>query len=1253
MHIPGHSGEPGNELVDTLASAAREGNHVAPFDDWIHAVTKKEFVDALDWMWALFAREYAGMWKGHVLHHPGPMTMPARNLLPVSDPLQKSEEDEMQVAEISLRMATCNVLSLKGSSADDTSMAGLSRQRALFSQLAEEKIMIFGLQETRLRKLHCGYDEDYFLFKAAATTQGHFGIIAGLAKRIPYGSVWCPRTQRRRPVFFKKEHFKILAFDPRFLILKIDTPHLRAVLVAGHAPHTGNEMDIIESWWEQLHAAVPQAYAKWPMILLCDANAAVGAETSPHIGDHQASKKDDKAVAFESFIARNELWIPSTFAEHQRGEGMTWEHTSGKKKRLDYVCIPMAWRAQSCTSWISTIIDPTLVRNDHAAACAEVKFLAAYPLKSEVKQPHQKLVIDDCEVDWQGLTTSFPATMDVHSHLHHLQGCLVKHLQPLQRRHRAARPMKETMSASTWALVCEKRTWRKTLAEYNRIQRTTIMEYVFGRWKRSRAQVNTEVNNLLAAQDKLIAKALWNFQQLGRSVTRSMRSDDKNFFAGLLQDGAEFLAPTQVKKLWAVIRRSIPKFQVRRSGYDPHALGFLDQSCLDHFRQLELGVDETPDDLATQCIAHQQAEQPGAPQQVDLHSLPTRFEFEAALRDTCMDRATGFDCVPSAIYHKNAAFLADFYYQVLIKTFLWGMEPIQNKGGILRMIPKKLGALEPQSFRGILLLPTLAKRVHALVRGRLMSQVALKRDPGQMGGYPGQQVAFGAQTIRTLTKVFAARGWSSAVLYVDLSTAFHHLIRELVTGATSATAFQDVLRALHHSGTPLDAEFHGKALIGLLAEHGIDPLLLRLLRDIHAHTWFVLAGNNQQMIWTKRGTRPGSPLADAIFHVLMASIVGDLRTWLSQQEDIVSLMASLHLQPVMVIWSDDLAVPIATLTASSLLPRLADLAAEVTRQFKRRGFTVNFTPGKTSAVVSFVGRDAPALRRQHLLGPTAEIAIAVDADQTAWLSFTNTYKHLGAQFAASHSCEPELRQRVGMSKATFSKLSRMVLCNRHFPVQLRIQFLQSLVFSKLFYGLGSWDTPSGRQMQRLRTTYHGMLRKTLRLAADEQVTTQQLLTRARVVDVRARIAIDRLAYARRVFQVGPAELQQILHIEQQCCPSSWISALRADLDWLDALVPGVLPARPEGDLTDMIDFWQREAVPWKGLLKRGLKRHRLQEEIMMEVHIAHRSSLSILRAGGATFSPDEPQVFGGDRAEVAHLCPQNFHSSLFNLRSFF
>lgn len=96
--------------------------------------------------------------------------------------------------------------------------------------------------------------------------------------------------------------------------------------------------------------------------------------------------------------------------------------------------------------------------------------------------------------------------------------------------------------------------------------------------------------------------------------------------------------------------------------------------------------------------------------------------------------------------------------------------------------------------------------------------------------------------------------------------------------------------------------------------------------------------------------------------------------------------------------------------------------------------------------------------------------------------------------------------------------------------------------------------------------------------------------------------------------------------------------LRADLDWLDAVVPGVLPARPDGDLTDRIDFWQRDAVPWKGLLKRGLNRHRLQEELMTEVHAAHHSSLAILRAGGATFHPDEHQVFGGDRTEVAHLC---------------
>ena len=203
------------------------------------------------------------------------------------------------------------------------------------------------------------------------------------------------------------------------------------------------------------------------------------------------------------------------------------------------------------------------------------------------------------------------------------------------------------------------------------------------------------------------------------------------------------------------------------------------------------------------------------------------------------------------------------FYQLLLKAFMWSCEPIQSKGGLLKVLPKRPDAVAMNHFRGILLLPSFAKRLHSILRERLMQQTARSRDPGQLGGYHGQQVSFGAQLARTIAKIYTARGLSSAMVFVDLSTAFHHLVRELVTGVGSDDSFADVLAALRASGDPFEAGRQGHRLIGILETKHLDPLLLRLLRDVHSSTWYSLAGTD--VTQTLRGTRPGSPLADAVF----------------------------------------------------------------------------------------------------------------------------------------------------------------------------------------------------------------------------------------------------------------------------------------------------------------------------------------------------------------------------------------------------
>ena len=322
-HIKGHTGEPGNELVDVLANTARQHGGLIPFADWLETVTQAEYATQLCWAWLLFEVAFVDHWHEGDLYLPGPSTIPAAEILPTGH--QEECVDNLDIATIHLRLASCNVLTLRGSRDTGTSMAGVARQQALFQQLKEENITIFALQETRLRKLHNMQNDDFFLLKAAANEEGQGGIIIGFSKKQPYGLVSTAQSTRRTPAFFHDDHFKIIAFDPRFLIVRIATPYLRCVVVAAHAPHSGQDLLLLEQWWRRLHEMIPETFQQWPIILLCDANAVVGAQTSKHIGDHHAGKEDAKAEPFTAYVAQNDLWLPATFEACQVGQGATWD----------------------------------------------------------------------------------------------------------------------------------------------------------------------------------------------------------------------------------------------------------------------------------------------------------------------------------------------------------------------------------------------------------------------------------------------------------------------------------------------------------------------------------------------------------------------------------------------------------------------------------------------------------------------------------------------------------------------------------------------------------------------------------------------------------------------------------------------------------------------------------------------------------------------------------------------------------------
>ena len=74
----------------------------------------------------------------------------------------------------------------------------------------------------------------------------------------------------------------------------------------------------------------------------------------------------------------------------------------------------------------------------------------------------------------------------------------------------------------------------------------------------------------------------------------------------------------------------------------------------------------------------------------------------------------------------------------------------------------------------------------------------------------------------------------------------------------------------------------------------------------------------------------------------MGDIVSSLRAWICQQDELVNLLASIGMEPTLVVWSDDLAIPWATAEAAALPSALGSLVREVEHQFCSRGFSDQF-----------------------------------------------------------------------------------------------------------------------------------------------------------------------------------------------------------------------------------------------------------------------------------------------------------------------
>ncbi len=1215
-HVQAHQGDPGNEAANTLAQIAAEGRIDRRSSSVWAEYSLVTVEPAIHWLWTLWKSEWTPYWQGTALCLPTlPTTTPDGQLIDKVMNKTTISTTTSSIRELTCTLATANVLTLLPGKAEEKhcGLHGMSRSEGLQKMFEEAGVHIVGLQETRIRKLPKCETDKYYVLGGAATTQGHYGVQIWFSKTL---DVDCHGGR----CYFQKSHLRIIHQDPRKLIVSVNAPFMKTLVVCAHGPHGQAPIEERRTWWKELDSSVPTKYQTWPRFLLADANARVGDFPQPCVGDYQAECQDQNGEFLCEYLQQNDVWLPSTYESFQTGDGGTWYHQqSNKWVRGDYVGIPTSWQLQSCACWVMDEVDLSLKKQDHRPAAATIKWAAHIQDNQQVWKGASSdmpdsatimkdLVGPDCEWHLQELQACLPHcdwTTDVHTHTALIQQGLQSWARARKKR-KFCLPMRKAMSDSTWILVQKKRDIRQKFFRNHPKRKLKQLRFFFQMWRDGTSEEirETKEEAIEAAQD-------WhNLQRLSREVTRALRQDDKNYFTQLMETMGDPTEKAVTISTWKSIKWALPKVRQKRK-QSPFLLATLDDQWHQHFATLEAGEMLTDDVLLQRCDQRQKARQRGGP--VDLQDLLTLNEVEASLRGIEPHKAPGPDKISNAVYKYGAPILAKAVHDVYTKSVMWEMEPLQNKGGLMYPIHKSGSLAVAKSYRGVMLLNTLSKCFHALLRKRVMEHLSPLRMESQLGGFEHQQAQFGAQCIQTVGRISAAKGLSMAALFVDVRGAYHYLIRELVLGIENVDDFQAIIQALETE----EAETRGVKLWsqipGLLQRIGTKANLVSLLRELHQDTWAQMA-HLPGTIRSRRGTRPGSPLADAIFHALMMDLHIEVHRILENDSATSGGFKAANIQECAVTWADDLAVPVIVEDADTLVPTLQRVAEKIHTAFENKGLLLNMSRNKTAAVLSFRGPSAPARRREYLLHSNPGCMLTVSKKKKVWLHFTGNYKHLGSIFCAEGHMTREVQARLGMASSTFRQLRRPIFTNGALAPEVKLKLLDALVLSQLFYGLATWNQIGEGLLKKIESFVLKCQRQVCRFPLER--TNDEFRGLYRLPTIEARLTAARLQYVARIWTVGPNILRSLLHCEDACTTTGWLQSVRVDLEWYqDVMESRSLLLAADIDCAAVV--WREDPHGWKKSVKRAYHRVVMQEALAADVRGWHHIIFSdIQRHGG-------------------------------------
>ncbi|CAE7190794.1 unnamed protein product, partial [Symbiodinium sp. CCMP2456] len=1267
-HVPGHCGYFGNEVVDFAAKLAAKGNAVGGlvWREWAGAEPRDWWCDGgklIEWCGVCLRgalgdasfpslgplrrvpRDNLGLTPAELVAPFRPVSAAAAFDVPA---------DDSNTCALGLCFATYNVLSLSGKAFADGLNAGIAfaagRPALLASCLERTGVHAAAIQEARTEQ---GFIKTSgFLRFSSGGDAGCLGVELwfrdgfSLMRRDGDGS--CVGAA------FCKEAFQVLHKDSRRLILHFHRGPLRLCFASLHAPHRGTERDQLSQWWSDTLDILKRAATRAPLVIGGDFNASVGSLCCDRVGDHASEEQDDASAFLRELAEACAVWLPSTWSACHTGESWTYiQKRNHLHTRADFVCLPDAWYHAGVKSWTAPGVHVGQPYVDHVAAVARVHArvrcgsgtrpprLAGIDARALADPQYRDKVVSIVagapEIPWAVSADAHAAAL-----VGYLQGSLADTFPRC-----TGKPRHAYITATTWGMHATVAALRKQCAALRTRVRRHWLAASFSTWACADPDILRR-----AAKSPWILRAMRVGDQKGAelrfasSQLKQACKDDRAAYLTALADDVQANKPDAYQALNRLLGLR------QRRPYTPDVLPeILDSegkpcSTADeatarwrsHFGAMEAGVEGTPELLASVV-----AEREGLvwPRPADITMLPSPGDVCCAMSTLKNRKASGPDGIPGEFFRALPSSVVQLVMPLILKLGLLGEEAVGLKSALMTYLYKHKGARNKcESYRAIMLLPTLTKVIHKAFRPGLYEHVMACAPPILLGGRRGASVVFGSHTVRSFCNWCSQNRMPACVLFADVASAYYQSVRDLTARRQGTQADSTRMPVLPVDSPGYEGLLERLAGRSAFARGDAPAWLESLAAEMHRGSWFSLRGDHVPVI-TRRGSRPGSALADLMYSAGIESIVAmrdslraatpragpapliqwDLRRDLSA---LAPPCGTVRLSDV--VWADDLASCIVLASAHQAAAQTAVEASVLDEAFAVHGYTLSYGVSKTAAMVILQGDGARSARRALFRGK-GELAVLREDAGPVSLPLVAAYKHLGVLISANRSFLPELRARSSSAWSAFRQGRLKAYRCRRIAVARRGALLSTMVLPRLLFGAGAWPRLRKGEEGFYHRSVFALFRQTLCVphGEDQHISGAMACALLHLPDPATLLRVERLRYLRQLVQSAPDALWALLRHD-----SAYLGELREAMRWLYARLHETI------GLADPLESWE----PWAEVMCRAPGRFRgwiKRASALESCRLAAYASLHACRRFFAAYSDALPTPAGGIHYEEACL----------------